>query len=317
MVPEQLAIIISQNPRRMKIISGETCLIGVIGNPVNHSLSPIIHNAALEAMNLDWCYLAIPCAKENLNTVINALSQINCKGLNITIPHKQSSINLCKEVSFLANKIGAINTLIPNSEGGWNGENTDIKGFMEPIKYKNWKNKKAVLLGCGGSARAVTTGLKLLNFSEIIVVSRKLSKVNEFVKDMASNNKNLDNYNGSIKGIEEKNIHLVDHLKNADLIINATPVGMSNKLLKSSDGSNMPLGKKVWEKLQIATTFYDLIYTPRPTTWLLNAEEQGCKVIDGLEMLIQQGAASLKLWSGYEDIPIEIMRQAAKKHLKN
>ena len=300
------------------MISAETSLVGVIGNPIKHSLSPVIHNAALEAMDLNWCYLAIPCETKNLDLVLKALGTINCKGLNITIPHKQHSLNICKGISLIAKQIGAVNTLIPNSEGGWNGDNTDSEGFLAPLKLKNLKKKKAILIGCGGSARAVLTGLKLLDFQEIIIVGRKSKNLTMFLSDMSPNlSKYEKDVTPQIQGLLEDDEKLLTHIQTADLIVNATPVGMKGSKSQTNYSREMPLGEKIWASIKSSTIFYDLIYTPRPTPWLTNAEKIGCETIDGLEMLIQQGAASLKLWSGVQEIPIEIMRQAAEKHLKN
>ena len=301
----------------MTIISAETSLIGVIGNPVKHSLSPLIHNAALEAMNLNWCYLAIPCETKNLDQVIRGLGSINCKGLNITIPHKKEALNLCNDVSSIGKQIGAINTLIPDKKGGWNGDNTDAEGFIAPLKNKNWKRKKAIILGCGGSARAVLISLKLLNFQEIIIVGRKLKKLNIFLNDMQSSVNDSRNLQTCITCILEDDNELIEHIQNSDLVVNTTPIGMTGGQSEMNSLTPMPLGQRIWNNLQTSITFYDLIYTPRPTPWLLNAAENGHETIDGLQMLINQGAASLKLWTGREDIPIEIMREAAEKHLSN
>ena len=125
------------------------------------------------------------------------------------------------------------------------------------------------------------------------------------------------NSNQYLKGIDANDINLIEHIKNADLIVNTTPVGMSNNRSADNNSNNMPLGQELWQHLKPSTIAYDLIYTPRPTPWLINAAKYGCECIDGLEMLIQQGASSLKLWSGFNEIPIEIMRQAAKNHLLN
>tara|TARA_Y100001968_G_scaffold263830_1_gene252527 strand:- start:8190 stop:9149 length:960 start_codon:yes stop_codon:yes gene_type:complete len=316
-VPEQGAMLFNKYKTTMRIISAETSLVGVIGHPISHSLSPVMHNAALQEMNLNWCYLAIPCETKNLKQVIHALRAIDCKGLNITIPHKEKSLLMCKEISYAANEIGAINTLIPNLDGSWNGDNTDVEGFISPLKLKDWNKKKAILLGSGGSARAVITGLKLLNFKEIIVVGRQSNKLQLFINDMSSEYENSKNFSPLIKGILEHDVELIEYIKNADLIVNATPVGMNKNTKYNLDSINIPLGEEIWKNLENTTTLYDLIYTPRPTPWLLNAAKKGCNTIDGLEMLVQQGAASMKLWSGFKEIPIEIMRQAAKNHLKN
>ena len=122
-------------------ISGDTRVLAVLGDPINHSLSPVIQNAALLEMQLNWGYLAMPCSKENLKIVVEALGKINCKGLNITIPHKTNTFGLCTDISSIAQEVGAINTLIPNGKGGWIGTNTDVEGFIKPHKGKiNWSS---------------------------------------------------------------------------------------------------------------------------------------------------------------------------------
>ena len=126
----------------MVLITGKTSLVGLLGQPISHSLSPVIQNAALAEMDLDWCYIAIPCETQNLELVINALLQMNCKGLNITIPHKQNVLKACSQISPLAKRLGAVNTLIPNKEGKWTGTNTDVEGFLVPIKKENWSGKR-------------------------------------------------------------------------------------------------------------------------------------------------------------------------------
>ena len=121
------------------MISGKTSLVGVLGQPITHSLSPVIHNAALQEMGLDWCYLAMPCEPEKLTSITKALRNINCKGLNITIPHKETVIELCDSISPLAKRLRAVNTLIRNKDEGWDGTNTDVEGFLAPLKIKQWR----------------------------------------------------------------------------------------------------------------------------------------------------------------------------------
>jgi len=116
------------------MISSKTSFIALIGNPVSHSLSPIMQNAALRYLGLDLIYIAIPCKDEDLELVLNSLKKINCKGLNITIPHKETVFNLCSEISPIANKLKAINTLKLNSENEWSATNTDVEGFIYPLK---------------------------------------------------------------------------------------------------------------------------------------------------------------------------------------
>ncbi len=291
------------------MIDGETSLVGVIGSPVRHSLSPAIHNAALKALNLNWCYLAIPCKKENFDLVVQGLGTISCKGLNITIPHKNRALEICKLLSPIAKKIGSVNTLIPDKKGNWNGANTDIEGFLAPLKIeKDWKNKKAIVLGCGGSAKAVVHGLATLNISQITIINRNIDSLNEFL------NKIKNNVTTEIHGLITEDISISQYIKNANLIINTTPVGMKNNL-NNEKSIQIPLGRDIWNNLEPNTILYDLIYTPRPTEWLKLGDIYSCKKIDGLEMLIQQGASSLKLWSGINNMPINIMRKAAEKAL--
>tara|TARA_Y100001968_G_scaffold317370_1_gene346299 strand:- start:1017 stop:1907 length:891 start_codon:yes stop_codon:yes gene_type:complete len=296
----------------MRTISGSTKLLGVLGNPVRHSLSPVIHNSALAEMGLDWCYLAMPCEPKNLEITIKALRNMNCKGLNITIPLKEKALPLCKQISSISKKISAVNTLIPNESEGWKGDNTDVAGFLAPLKNINLENKNAILLGCGGSARAVFLGLEILNIKTITVVGRNADKLNSFIKEM-SININPKKLSPQVKGILEKDLNLIDYIKTSDLIINATPIGMTS----NKSEIKMPLGHEIWTHLEKGTTLYDLIYTPRPTKWLENGLNMNCNVIDGLEMLIQQGAASLRLWSNFEEIPIKLMRESALNHLNS
>jgi len=297
------------------MISGTTSLVGLLGQPVNHSLSPAIQNAAMKEMGLDWCYLAMPCEAKNLKTITTALLQINCKGLNITIPHKQSIIDICKNISPLAQRLGAVNTLVPNKEGGWSGLNTDVEGFLAPLQDRNWKKSKVIILGCGGSARAVITGLKSLNFSKITVIGRRQNALHNFLINFQEKKLQPNKNSTFLQGLMQENKQLIHEIKEADLIINTTPVGMSAKNASNIQSREMPLGENIWQHLLPKTTLYDLIYTPQPTAWLSLGAKNGCKSINGLEMLIQQGAASLRIWSNNDEVPIDLMRKAAKQYL--
>ena len=293
----------------MSTITGKTNLVGLLGQPVNHSLSPIMHNAAYKEMGLDWCYLAIPCNKTNLKQVIKALRLINCKGLNITIPHKQEVLKACNSLTKIANDIQAVNTLIPEKSNQWIGTNTDIEGFLMPLKDKNLTGKSVVVIGCGGSARAVLMGLESLNVEKITIIGRNKNSLNVFVKNMK---KLFSKSNTSIEGVNNNKFNLIPYIEEADVIINTTPVGMNSK---EPEHENIPLGHEIWENLSNKTILYDLIYTPRPTNWLKIGQQKNCLTIDGLDMLVQQGALSIKLWSGFNNVPIKIMKSSAKKHL--
>ncbi len=295
------------------MITGNTSLVGLLGQPVNHSISPIIHNSAFQVMGLDWCYLAIPCKNNDLEPIAKALRLMNCKGLNITIPYKQKVLHVCQKLTSIASEIKAVNTLIPSNNSEWIGANTDVEGFLTPLKDKKLKNKNVVVIGCGGSARAVVMGLNMLNFKRITIFGRNKNALNIFIKDMKNLPISLKKGASEIHGISEKLI-FAPYIEDASLIINTTPVGMNNKSQREQE---LPLGEELWNNLSENTILYDLIYTPRPTKWLKLGKKKNCITIDGLDMLVNQGAHSLKLWSGIDDIPIEIMKLSAKKHLMN
>ena len=293
----------------MSTITGKTNLVGLLGKPVNHSLSPIMHNAAYEEMGLDWCYVAIPCDTKNLEKVTSALRVINFKGLNITIPHKQEVLKACNRLTTIANYIQAVNTLIPEKNNQWIGANTDLEGFLMPLKDKNLINKNAVVIGCGGSARAVVMGLNNLNVKKITILGRNETSLNIFINNM----KNVLSKNDIlIEGINNEKLNVSGYIEEADLIVNTTPIGMNRK---TTEEESIPLGLKIWDSLSNKTILYDLIYTPRPTNWLKLGAQKNCLTIDGLDMLVEQGALSIKLWSGFNDVPIETMKSSAKKHL--
>ena len=309
MVPEQSLIHFHKHQHEMSTITGKTNLVGLIGQPVNHSLSPVMHNAAYAEMGLDWCYLGIPCDRTNLEHVIKALRLINFKGLNITIPHKTEVLKSCNKLTSIANDIQAVNTLIPEKNNQWVGANTDVEGFLMPLKNQNLIRKNVIVIGCGGSARAVLMGLISLNVKKITIIARNENSLNILVKSMK---KLSTDSKVSIEGINNQIENVSPYIEAADLIVNTTPIGMN---CKKSTEENIPLGYKIWENLSNRTILYDLIYTPRPTNWLKLGKQNNCLTIDGLDMLVNQGALSIKLWSGIDNVPTEIMKSSAKKHL--
>jgi len=286
------------------MINSKTSFLALIGNPVEHSLSPIIHNAAIKFLDLDLVYIAIPCKNEDFQIVINALKRINCKGLNITIPFKEKAFNLCDEISPIAKKIKAINTLKINQNFEWSGTNTDVDGFIYPIKDLNLAGKKSIVIGSGGAARSAVQGLTDLKLSEILVISRNESNLKKFLNDF--------NIHKSVKGCVANSKNVDDLINQADLIINSTPIGMKNY---STAYDGFPFGREFWRALNSKSIIYDLVYNPRVTKLLRFSEKKGCKIIDGSEMLVAQGARSLSYWTGITEIPIEIMKQAIKKYL--
>lgn len=292
------------------MISGTTGLIGLLGQPVSHSLSPVMHNAALNAMDLDWRYLALPCEAGDLETVLNGLQAVGCRGLNVTIPHKQRIADLCRELSPLAKRLGAVNTLTPLKEGGWHGHNTDMEGFVAPLQMQSeqWQGAEALVMGCGGSARAVVAGLQQLPLTAIHVAGRRPEALETFLNDLRAD-QGSDSVPLIGTALEADPLNRI--LKQSKLVVNTTPVGMQGH----GDDNGIPLGRDLWTGVDASMTFYDLIYTPRPTPWLALGQQRGCRTIDGLEMLVQQGAAALRRWSGRTDVPVDQMREGALRSL--
>ena len=301
-------------------ISGTTTIAGVLGDPVHHSLSPVMQNAALQSMGLDWVFLALPAPAQELATVVRALEAMECRGLNVTIPHKHSVAGLCRELSPLAQRLGAVNVLVPLAGGGWHGTNTDVEGFCAPLRDGDagrWHGRQALVLGCGGSARAVVAGLVELGFASIAVAGRDPIRLAAFIADCQSWAPQLQalSWRGDGDGDgDEATDPLLPALAAAALVVNTTPLGMHS----ASDPNAVercPLSAAQLDQLTPEASVYDVIYTPRPTRLLQEAARRGCATIDGLEMLVQQGAAALRLWSGRGDVPVDAMRQALLERL--
>jgi shikimate dehydrogenase len=286
------------------MITGKTQLLGVIGHPVSHSLSPLMHNAALAKLGLDYVYLPFPVAPENLERAIAGFASIGVVGFSITIPHKQAILPLLSEISPIAQAIGAVNTVTRQGDK-WVGTNTDVAGFIAPLQttyHQDWSQKKAVILGNGGAARAVVAGCIQLGLAEIHVVGRNLRKLQAFTQSW-QNSPFADKF--QVHEWQE----LPNLLHQANLLVNTTPMGMYPHVDES------PLSSQEMGYLPGDAIVYDLIYIPKPTKFLHLAEKQGAIMIDGLEMLVQQGAAALKIWLQQETVPVNEMRQALQNHL--
>jgi shikimate dehydrogenase len=286
----------------MKPITGQTKLLGVMGDPIAHSLSPVMHNAALAEMGADWIYVPFAIAPTSLKTALDGLAAIGVQGCSVTIPHKQTIIPFLSEISPVAEVIGAVNT-IWKTEQGWGGTNTDVEGFLAPLRsmQRDWSSAIALILGNGGAARAVVAGCAQLGFAEIHVVGRTPQKLESFAQSW-QNSPLAPNLR----------VHpwerLSELIRHADLLVNSTPIGMAPHPHQS------PLTQAEADQITPGTIAYDLIYTPNPTQFLQQMTERGGVAIDGLEMLVQQGAAALKIWLK-QPIPVEVMRYSLRQHL--
>ncbi|NET31771.1 MAG: shikimate dehydrogenase [Cyanothece sp. SIO1E1] len=284
------------------MITGTTKLLGVIGDPVEHSLSPIMHNAAIAHLQANYIYLPLPVKAADLAVAIAGFEAIGLQGFNITIPHKQAIIPLLAEVSPLAQAIGAVNT-VQRTPQGWSGTNTDVAGFLSPLQGidRDWSQTTAVILGNGGAARAVVAGCSELGCGSIQVVGRTPQKLEQFHQSWGHSAFSL---NLSIHNWQE----LPQLLPQTELLVNTTPVGMHPHI------NDSPLSLAWLERVPTGAIAYDLIYTPNPTQFLQQAAAQGLTAIDGLEMLVQQGAAALQIWLE-QPAPVDVMRCALKQKL--
>jgi shikimate dehydrogenase len=289
----------------MLTITGKTKLLGIIGDPVEHSLSPVMQNAAITELNLDYIYIPFFVQLANLKKALEGFGAINLVGFNVTIPHKQTIIPLLSEITPLARSVGAVNT-VWYTDLGWQGTNTDVTGFIAPLKDlgRDWQKSNPVILGCGGSARAVVAGLAELGCQEINLVGRNKDKLAQFWQSW----QNSPQIASLLKIYYWENLRGL--LPTADLLVNTTPVGMYPNV------DDSPLSKELMQRLKASAIAYDLIYTPSPTKFLSLARERGATAIDGLEMLIQQGAAALEIWL-QQPAPIDIMRHSLKSVLSS
>ena len=283
------------------MIGGKTRVLGVVGHPVDHSLSPLMHNAAIARLNLDLVYLPFPVAPECLEVALAGFAAIGVVGFSVTIPHKQAILPLLTEVSTVAAAVGAVNTVL-RKDGGWLGTNTDVEGFVAPLLGdRDWSRTVAVVLGNGGAARAVVAGCSQLGCAEIFVVGRNRERLAAFREGW------------DLPVSDRLRVCTWDELSSlipqANLLVNATDVGMGKKVDQS------PIGVEEMRLLPDGAVVYDLIYNPSPTKFLQLATDCGLMAKDGAEMLVQQGAAALKLWLQLPSVPVDVMRQALQSHL--
>ncbi|MFQ5970155.1 MAG: shikimate dehydrogenase [Nitrososphaerales archaeon] len=261
----------------------------IIGDPVDHSLSPAMHNAAFKALNLNCTYIAFRVTKDELEAAMQSLRKTAVAGLNVTMPHKISIMKLLDDLEETCIKISAVNT-VNNENGRFKGYNTDLHGFIQPLKRRNVKldGKVALLMGAGGAARSVLTALAEEHVGKVILANRNVARA----KDAAEHAKKLK--------LNCDLITLHDARKFASkayLIVNATPVGMDRGpgLIKPED-----IGE--------SSVVYDLVYKPMETGLIRSAKEAGATVIYGYEMLIEQGAKSFEIWKGME-APRDVMEK--------
>lgn len=262
-----------------------------------------MHNAAIAHLGADYAYLPFAIQPEHLKTAIAGFEVVGVQGFSVTIPHKQAIMSFLKEISPLAQAVGAVNT-VWRTEANWHGTNTDVVGFLAPLRTLNrdWSQTQAIILGNGGAARAVVAGCAELGCPEVLVFGRDQQKLQAF---QASWQTSPITVNVQTHQWED----LPNFLPTAGLIVNTTPIGMHPQVDQS------PLALALFTHLQLDAIAYDLIYTPKPTLFLKQAAQHGAIAIDGLEMLVQQGAAALEIWL-QQPAPVDVMRRSLQQHLK-
>jgi shikimate dehydrogenase len=290
-------------------IAGSTQLLGVIGCPIRHSLSPALHNAALETRalalgqsDLEYVYLPLEVQPADLEIALLGLAATGWRGLNVTIPHKQTVMQYLQNVSPLARSVGAVNT-IWRQEGEWFGTNTDVRGFLAPLLEgsTDWTAVDVCVLGAGGAARATIAACAQLGCRSIHGVGRSISKLKSLQHSFLSFEPSVFLQIHDWQALDEL-------LPTVGLLVNTTPIGMHPQVEQS------PLRVEQVALLPPRAVVYDLIYTPRPSRLLTLAQQHGCPTIDGLKMLIHQGAAAFEIWVG-EAPSLSAMRDAALVHL--
>jgi len=291
----------SSNAGTARLIGGDTRLLAVLGDPVRHSLSPVMHNAALEALGLDARYLALPVSADRLAEAVQGLAALGCAGFNVTIPHKERIAPLLTRLEPVASQLGAVNTVVPDGSGGWIGTNTDWEGFLAPLQQHPLAGRQALMLGSGGSGRAVLRAAAALGLGEVVVRGRDPGRLQTLIQAATP-------WAPPLRALAW-DTPLDAVLPTTALVVNVTPLGMGHP------SEAMPLEPAELAQLPAGALVADLIYTPRPTRLLREAAALGLATLDGLEMLVQQGAAALRLWTGRPDVPVAVMRQALLERL--
>ncbi len=269
-------------------ISGKTRVMGLFGYPVEHSLSPAMHNAAFEHLGLDCCYVTFLVRPELLNDAVKAIKALNLAGVSITVPHKENVIPMLDAVNKEASFIGAVNTIV-NSDGKLIGYNTDGRGFIQSLSEEDIsiEGKNILIGGAGGASRAISYYLSE-KVSKLLIYDVDSNKVQRLIHDLRKIRNNVHH------------IDKINNLNGIDIIINATPLG-----LKETDPT--PFDVSLIKPNHVVC---DLIY--RQTRLLKKSSEKGCKTLNGLGMLLWQGLLAFELWTGVKP-PVEVMRKALLK----
>jgi shikimate dehydrogenase len=282
------------------VVSGKTNVYAVIGDPIEHSLSPAMQNAAFEACKLDCVFLAFKVKSAQVGNAISGMRALGIQGLNVTMPHKNAVLSFLDEVDKTAKLLNTVNT-VKNENGKLCGFNTDGVGALAALKANGVepKGKKVLLVGAGGAARAIAFALAK-EADELSILNRTLKSAAELA-DLLKRE-----FNANVIAYALSPLAVKANLADADLLINATSVGMK-------PNAKQTLVAPEWLKPELAVM--DIVYDPIETKLAKDAKVAGAKVVSGVEMLIYQGAASFEIWTGCS-APVEVMRRAALNQLR-
>lgn len=284
------------------MISGRTKVCALIGDPIEHSLSPALQNAAFQHLALDYVYVVFKVEKGELKDAMVGVRGLGLHGLNITMPHKIEVIKYLDELDETTKTVGSVNTIL-NYGGRLVGYTTDGIGALNALKYNGVDvyNKKTMILGAGGASRSLSFALAE-EVKELVILNRTLEKAQQLANDLSSVLRKKAKTRA--EGLNVENVR--KELKDTDIVINATSVGMHPKENQTPIESDL---------LHPNLVVFDLVYEPLETRLIREARRIGAKTIDGLSMLVHQGAVSFEIWTGIK-APIEVMIKTAKKKLR-
>lgn len=278
-------------------VKATTEIYGIFGHPVSHSLSPVMHNSAFNALGLDCVYVAFDIHPDNIGRAADALRIFGIKGINITIPHKQSIIPFLDEIAPDAKFTGAVNT-VKNEGGRLSGFNTDVGGFLRAIQEDldfMPEGSNVLVVGAGGAARAVMSALCMNKARSIAVANRTYRRAESLGEEFSTHFKEIN-----IKPLSlEDTDGIKALLEETDIVVNSTSTGM-----QGAGTLELPL-----ESLKETAVVYDLVYKPRETPLVVEARKLGHRASGGLSMLLYQGARSFEIWTGV-NAPVDVMKKA-------
>ncbi|MBI4746371.1 MAG: shikimate dehydrogenase [Deltaproteobacteria bacterium] len=280
-------------------ITGETKVIGIFGYPVSHTLSPLMQNAALEALGLNYIYVPFEVRPESLEFAVNGIRALGVSGVNVTVPYKESVMKFLDEIDESAGLIGAVNTIL-NKNGRLKGYNTDSPGYIRSLHEDagfDPKGKTILVVGAGGGARGIIAGLLLNGTSEIVIANRTIEKAEEIKVNYAKicRRKHIQIKTAPLSYLNDPQI-----LSSVDLIVNTTSMGL--------EGGFPDVDFSLTSRNVLIS---DIAYKPPLTQFLKKAQGAGRKISGGLGMLVYQGAISLEIWTGRK-APVEVMKNSLK-----